>query len=108
MQLNKKIFALLLSIVHIALMSYFFVSGFLYSLRAVVLVSILIQVSLVVFDGCFITKVQHKLKLLPKNTDFIPFLWKKLFNHNLTELQHEVLSLVIFNFPIVVGLIKAY
>lgn len=91
-----------------AVIGLFFASGFILPLVTVVVISITIQASLVIFDGCFITRLQHKLKALPENVEFIPYVVKKVSGFDISEFQHEMISFLIFQFPLIVAVIKSY
>jgi hypothetical protein len=103
---NKTLY-FLLGTAHIVLMGLFFISGFILPLSGVVLIYILIELSLIIFNGCFITSMQRRVGALKVNEDFIPFLIFKFFGLRINQLSHQLISYAIMVFPLVVALIRS-
>lgn len=109
MQIIKAIKTPFLATLHILLMGLFFISGFVLPLRAVVIIAIVIQASLEIFGGCFVTIFQQKVGALPKDTEFIPFLAEKLFFGKKLSINQQVLvSFILFQFPLVIAVVKSF
>ena len=92
---------------HVALMTAFFFSGFFIDWRIVVLIYVLLEIQLIVFRGCIVTKLQQKMGFIDSDQDFIPVVVKKLFRIDISDFQHEILSYIIMAFPVFVVLIKS-
>ncbi len=93
---------------HILFMTAFFFSGFFLPLSWVVLIYVLLELQLIIFDGCSLTKLQQKVNSLATDQDFIPVLMKRFFRVKITDKQHELISYVIMAFPVFVGIIRAW
>lgn len=93
---------------HIVLMAAYFVSGFIVGLPWVVFIYLLIQLQLFIFNGCSITKLQHRMGGLPADVDFIPAVAKKVLGKDISHRQHMIISECILMFPLLVALIKTW
>lgn len=93
---------------HILFMASFFFSGFFFSLSVVTFIYLLLELQLIIFNGCSITKLQQKMSDLATDQDFIPALMKRFFRVDISDKQHEVISYIIMAFPLFVGLIRSW
>jgi hypothetical protein len=93
---------------HFLAMGIFTISGFFFSVRAVVFAYLLIELQLVVFNGCFVTKLQREVGSLPTDEDFIPALANRFFKVRITDKQHELIGYGLMVFPVVIAVVRAY
>ena len=103
-----KIFNFLFTLGHLAFMVAFALSGFFLSLEWVVLIYMLLELQLIVFNGCFATKIQRKTKGLKKWEDFIPHLYRKVFHRRMSDKKHMWVSFVMMSTPVYVALVKSF
>ena len=103
---SKRLLGKLIYYAHVGIMTAFFFSGFFISWQWVVLIYMIIELQLIIFNGCSITKLQQEMGDLDTDEDFIPFLVMKFFKTEITELQHSVISFIIMAFPVFIVLIK--
>lgn len=87
-------------------MTWYFVSGFFYSLESVVIAMLAIQLHLLLFGGCAITRLQQKLGFVPKETEFIPYVIEKITKVRPNYYWSSVIFYVITAFPMLVAIIR--
>jgi len=97
-----------LTIIHALIMVGFFVLAYFVELRWVVLVWLIVEIHLIIFDGCVVTRIQQKLGGVSADSDFIPHIAKKLFHIDLTEKQHEITGAAFLYGPVMIALIVSF
>jgi len=103
---SRRLLGSLIYYLHVGLMTLFFFSGFFFGWQWVVLVYLLIELQLIIFDGCGVTKLQQEMGDLKSDEDFIPFLMMRFFKVKITEFQHSLISYFIMGFPVYVVITK--
>ncbi|MBP6041722.1 hypothetical protein KA529_01745 [Candidatus Saccharibacteria bacterium] len=92
---------------HFFLMTGFFFSGFFLDLRLVVLLYIVLEAQIYIFNGCSLTRLQQVVNPEVKDQYFIPQLMERFFRFRITENEHGYISFVILVFPVCIALIKS-
>lgn len=92
---------------HVGIMTAFFFSGFFLSWQWIVGFYLFLELQLIIFSGCSITKLQQTMGDLQTDEDFIPALMKTVFHVKVTDMQHALISYVIMAFPVFVVLIRS-
>ena len=105
---NKSIINTLLYLSHFSFMAGYFFSPFFLPLGAVALIYLGIELSLIYFDGCFMTILQQKNSGLEKDEEFMENISKKFFKHDLTNIQHEIASLLTLQGPLLVAALVSF
>jgi len=82
--------------------------GFYFSLPMVLGLVILHRIHLVVFRGCFITRIQHYLGHFPRQVDFLEVVAKRFIGREITPLQLRIFDYSIGLTPVVVAAIRFY
>lgn len=104
----NKFINTLLTILHLTIMFGFFALAFVVDLRWVVLIWLIVEIHLIIFNGCIVTIIQQKTGGVPKDTEFIPYCAKKLTKTDITETQHEILSAAFLYGPVIIALVRAF
>ena len=82
--------------------------GFYLSLPMVLGLVVLHRIHLVVFRGCFITKIQHYLGHFSRQVDFLEVVAKKFTGREITPMQLKFFDYSLGIIPIFVAAIRFY
>jgi len=108
--IHTRILGVLLFWTHFGLMMWYTLAGFFYSLEVIVIALLLIQLHLIIFGGCAITQLQHRLEVLPKDQEFIPYFVRRVFGIKMPEqsIWSDIIWYLLMSFPLIVWLLRFY
>lgn len=82
--------------------------GFYLSLPIVITLVVAHRIHVVLFRGCFVSKIQQALGHFPEQVNFLQVVWQKLFGRDIDLSQSRRLDYVISVTPVFIALVKYF
>ncbi len=100
----NRIFAVFANFIHALIMLGYGVSPFFLSIYWVLAFFLIIYIHQIIFSGCLITIIQHRLNLLDKDRDFVDNFIVTVFKVKLKEEQYELIGESLLLAPLILAI----